>query len=155
MSTGARFQFIRIDPTDQIRMASWIHHISRLTGAPAEQASVVDGPVYVWTLAAGNHRVLARSASGFASVDEGWADIEKLVEARDTLAPRMVRLESSRGYGWLLLDDGTPAMTCARWYAMERDRRESLRSARLGLDQLAVDPRRAGEELTVAGGDTR
>ena len=39
MSTGARVQFIRVDPSDQARMTSWIHHISRLTGIPAKARS--------------------------------------------------------------------------------------------------------------------
>ncbi|PZQ90773.1 MAG: hypothetical protein DI534_06150 [Leifsonia xyli] len=135
MSTGARVQFIRVDPTDPVRMASWIHHISRLTGAPATPTPA--HPVVVWQLTAGNHRVLARGATTSASVEEAHDDVASVVAARERLVPRMVRLESSRAYGWLLLDGAVPVLTCARWYALERDRRESLRSARLELDHLA------------------
>ncbi|QEO09481.1 hypothetical protein [Protaetiibacter larvae] len=153
MSTGARFQFIRIDSNDQVRMASWIHHISRLTGAPASAAADSADPVFIWQLSAGNHRVLARSAAGFASVDATRRGIQSLLAARDTLVPRMVRLEASRGYGWVLLGEGAPVATCARWYAMERDRRESLRSAREAIELLAADPHHAGDALVAAGGD--
>ena len=144
MSTGARVQFIRVDPTDPVRMASWIHHISRLTGAPVTAAP--SHPVVVWQLTAGNHRVLARGATASASVEEARADVASVVAARERLVARMVRLESSRAYGWLLLDDRTPVLTCARWYALERDRRDSLRSARLELDLLTD----AGEGLREA-----
>ncbi|TXK19478.1 hypothetical protein [Homoserinibacter sp. GY 40078] len=151
MSTGARFQFVRIDPSDPVRMSSWIHHISRLTGIPADPAATPTHAVHLWHLVAGNHRVLARSASAFATVDEGWADVEAALEARDRLVARMARLESSRGYGWVLYDGSRAMMTSARWYTMERDRRESLRSTREALDVLAAAPR-GGEELVADGG---
>lgn len=149
MSTGARFQFIRVDPADRPRMTSWTHHISRLTGVPTDPGTADGAPVYLWHLAAGNHRVLARGARAFTSVDEGWIHVEAIIAARAALVPRMVRLESTRDYGWMLLFDAEPAVTCARWYSMERDRRDSLRTAREAFEQLAGDPRREPELLAV------
>lgn len=134
MSTGARVQFVRVDPSDQLRAASWIHHISRLTGTPVEETAASERPVVLWQLTAANHRVVARGAVASASVEAARADVASVVGARERLAPRMVRLDASRGYGWLLLEDDRPRLTCARWYSLERDRRESLRSARLGLE---------------------
>ncbi|MBN9139685.1 MAG: hypothetical protein J0H23_02550 [Micrococcales bacterium] len=148
MSTGARFQFFRVDPADQSRMTSWTHHLSRLTGVPV--AAEATDPVYLWHLAAGNHRVLARGARAYASIDLGWQHVEALLDERGELVPRMVRLESTRDYGWMLLFDGQPAVTCARWYSMERDRRDSLRSAREAFERLARDPRREPELVTPA-----
>ncbi len=136
MSAGARVQFIRVAPIDAARMTSWIHHVARLTGAPA--AAVPDHPVFVWQVLAANHRVLARGANALDSLDEAKADVTAVVDAREHLAARMVRLESNRGYGWLLLRDIAPVLTCARWYTMERNRRESLNNARMGLDLLAM-----------------
>lgn len=140
MSTGARVQFIRVDPSDQARMTSWIHHISRLTGIPVDAAP--QHPVFVWQLTAANHRVLGRGAVARETVDEARADVDAIVSTRDRLVARMVRLESSRGYGWVLLDGRDAVLTSARWYGMERDRRESLRSARLGLEMLADEAER-------------
>lgn len=134
MSTNARVQFVRVEPSEKARMASWIHHISRVTGAPL--AIATDQPVVLWQLTAANHRVLARCANAFDSIEEARADVVTVVRARAGLAVRMVRLEASRQYGWALLDGRDPVLTCARWYTMERDRRESVRMARLGLDLL-------------------
>ncbi|MFT4285651.1 MAG: hypothetical protein QM598_12525 [Protaetiibacter sp.] len=129
-------------------MTSWTHHLSRLTGVPAVTESA--DPVYLWHLAAGNHRVLARGARTYASIDQGWSHVEALLADRAELVPRMVRLEATRDYGWMLLFEGRPAVTCARWYSMERDRRDSLRSAREALERLARDPRREPELVTPA-----
>jgi hypothetical protein len=153
MSTSARVQFVRVNPSDAARMASWIHHISRLTGAPAEPSP--DHPVFIWQLAAANHRVLARGLVARDSVEEAKADVAAVVDARESLSSRMVRLESNRGYGWVLFKDREPVLTCARWYTMERDRRESLRNARLGLDWLARDiERELGIPLVAADDGT-
>jgi len=150
MSTGARVQFIRVDPTDRARMTSWIHHISRLTGAPVEPSP--ESPVVVWQLAAANHRVLGRGVVSRETVDDARADVAAIVAARDRLTARMVRLESNRGYGWVLLDGRDAVLISARWYAMERDRRESLRSARLGLDTLADEGERDAALVAVKDG---
>lgn len=136
MSTSARIQVIRVDPSDAPRMTSWIHHLSRLTGTPL--AIAPDQPVFLWQLTAANHRVLGRCAITFGSIAEAHEDVASVVDARSSLTVRMVRLEAGRSYGWALLDRGAPVLTCARWYTMERDRRESLRMARLGLDLLSV-----------------
>jgi len=121
-------------------MASWIHHISRLTGAPLAVAA--DQPIVLWQLTAANHRVLARCAVAFDSIAEAHDDVASVVEARERLTSRMVRVDATRLYGWALLDGGRPVLACARWYTMERDRRESLRMARLGLDLLGAAPER-------------
>lgn len=136
MSTGARVQFIRVAPSDEARMTSWIHHIARLTGTPVDV--LPDHPVFVWQLLAANHRVLARGALAAPSLEAAKADVAAVVDARDRLVARMVRLEASRGYGWMLLNDGEPVLTSARWYTMERNRRESLTNARVGLGLLAI-----------------
>ncbi len=132
-------------------MASWIHHISRVTGA--SPAIAADHPAVLWQLTAANHRVLARGAVAFDSIAEARQDVASVVEARAVLNARMVRLEASRLYGWALLDGGKPVLTCARWYTMERDRRESLRMARLGLDLLGTGRDRETDlPLAVAEG---
>lgn len=125
-------------------MSSWIHHLSRLTGTPI--AIAPDQPVVLWQLTAANHRVLARCAVSFRSIADARDDVASVVDARVGLVARMVRLEANRSYGWVLLDRGSPVLTCARWYTMERDRRESLRMARLGLDLLSAEP---GVDLPV------
>jgi hypothetical protein len=150
MSTSARIQFIRVDPSEATRMASWAHHISRVTGAPL--AIAADRAVILWQLTAANHRVLARCAVAFDSIDDARADVSSVVQARVGLAVRMVRLEASRSYGWALLDRGNPVLTCARWYTMERDRRESLRMARLGLDLLSASSEQPELPAAVAEG---
>jgi hypothetical protein len=136
MSIGAKIQYIRVAPAEEARMNAWAHHVSRLTGTPA--VTLPDHPVYLWHLVAGNHRVLARGAGARASLELAQADVAAVVEAREQLVPRMVRLEASRGYGWMLLRDGEPVLTCARWYTMERNRRDSLNNARTGLNLLAL-----------------
>jgi hypothetical protein len=152
MSTSARIQFIRVDPTESARMASWTHHLSRLTGTPL--AIAPDQSVFLWQLTAANHRILGRCAISFRSIAEAREDVASVVEARASLTVRMVRLEASRSYGWALLDRGDPVLTCARWYTMERDRRESLRMTRLGLDLLSVASEQE-TELPVAMAEGR
>ncbi|MEO5921533.1 MAG: hypothetical protein ABIQ01_10380 [Pseudolysinimonas sp.] len=120
-------------------MTSWVHHVARLTGAPA--AAVPEHPVFLWQLLAANHRVLARGSNAHDSLDEAKEDVTAVVDARERLAARMVRLESNRGYGWMLLREFAPVLTCARWYTLERNRRESLHNARIGLDLLAMASR--------------
>lgn len=137
MAVGAKVHFIRVEPHEEARMSSWLHHLTRLTGSTG--MPIPDHPVYVWQLLAANHRVLARGAAFRDTLDEAKGDVTALVAGREHLAARMVRLESTRGYGWMLLRDGSPALTCARWYAMERNRRESLINTRMGLDLLDVD----------------
>ena len=144
MSTGARFQFFRVDPADQSRMTSWTHHLSRLTGVPV--AAEATDPVYLWHLAAGNHRVLARGARAYASIDLGWQHVEALLDERGELVPRMVRLESTRDYGWMLLFDGQPA-------ALVLDGARPPRLAPLGAG--GVRAARARPAPGAGAGDTR
>ena len=66
----------------------------------------------------------------YGSFEAATAGAQVVIDASARAAFEQVS-ESGRGvYGWYASVDDVPAMTCARWYVTDRDRRHSIEIAR-------------------------
>jgi len=144
---GPRIVFTRFTVSDAPKLDLWSRHSRRVIGTPLDDPSTHEHGGVVWHLTAGNHRMVARGAGVFSTSDEARRNAGAVVGSGAQLAPRMVKLDHSASYGWYALLHGEPAMTCARWYSTERDRRTSLRLAMTALG-LAM-PNESDRESTV------
>jgi hypothetical protein len=154
MSVGPRIVFVRFINGDSPKLSPWIAHVARVLGPVfrRQPASGGDG-LLVWQLVSGNNRQLARSVDVHDSFEAASDSAHSIVHAASGLIVELVS-EAGRGvYGWYASLDGTPVMTCARWYVTDRDRRHSID---LALRSVAVATLHTGSRLTdpaLMGGD--
>lgn len=136
------------------RLDSWRSHLAAVLGEPtagsamggasmsgASTASAstardadadskdADANATVWHLVSSNNRTIARSAVIFGRTATAIEDALHLVESGDELQVRLVSVPDRATYGWYGTLNGIAAITCARWFATERDRRESIELA--------------------------
>lgn len=131
MPVGPQIVFTRFETARSPKLAPWTEHFARIIGPGHREIDSVDPDrnVVVWQLASGNNRMLARGARTFVGLEAALADAQSVALAVAQLKVNRVG-EPSRGrYGWFLSIDGDPALTCSRWYATERDCRNSIAQA--------------------------
>lgn len=146
--------FVRFANSESPKLVPWRAHTASIISLDAP-APVTAHELVVWQLVSANNRELARGFGVHASFDLARASAAHVVAAEGTLVAELVN-ESARGvYGWYASLGGVPAVTCARWYVSDRDRRQSmnLALASLPLASLTAGARLAHPEL-MAGGRT-
>jgi hypothetical protein len=150
---GPRIVFTRFGAGDRRRLEPWIQHLRLVAGTAAVHRvdDLVDG-VIAWHLAAANYRVLARSAGLFSDIEDARRHADESVAQAGELAPRMVRHEALPMYGWYAASRTAPVITCSRWYATERDRRESFRLAAAALVVAVAGESARSVSLASPGG---
>ena len=144
--------FVRFANSESPKLAPWLSHAASINSA-ASSSPLPTHELVVWHLVSANNRELARGFGVHASFDEARAIAASLVSAKGTLVAELVN-ESARGvYGWYASLDGVPAVTCARWYASDRDCKQSMKLAlqSLPVASLNAGARLAHPELMVGG----
>lgn len=108
----------------------------RVTGATRSAAA--GGAPGFWRLIATNNRELGRSFHLYRSFEHARAHVAHTQEKPDALQVVFVSGPSRADKGWVLTVDGSPVMTCSRWYTSVSTRataasvaRDALASARL------------------------
>lgn len=156
MSLGPRVVFMRFLDDESPKLKPWIAHVSSVLGAhprteEAISSSNREGSV-VWQLVSANNRQLARGVGVHGAFDLARLHAERVVVSGSRVVVEHVS-EPARGvYGWFATVDGEPVMTCARWYATDRDRRHS---SELATRSIPVATLLAGARLsdpTLMGG---
>lgn len=144
MTVGSRIVFMRFARGRSPKLQLWIDHFDGVVGpdlerrAPRQTRS--DDGVVVWHLISANNRMLARSTSIHATLDDAIEETARLQSAAQEMQFKLV-FDKLRGlYGWYASVDGIVALTCARWYATERDRRSSIELAVISLSVAVLRP---------------
>lgn len=146
MSVGPRVVFTRFVTRDSPKLTPWTAHRDRLigrAGASVAGSSLDHDVAIVWQLVSGNNRQLGRGADVHGSFESAAETARSVVESAGDLTLAAVS-EAGRGlYGWYAVLEGTPVMTCARWYTTERDRHQSgaLALSAIARAELAVGTR--------------
>ena len=148
MTVGSRIVFMRFATARSPKLQLWIDHFDRVVGhgveRPASRVEGVDDGAYVWHLISANNRMLARGSSVFSVLTDSIDDATRLQSIAQEMQFKLV-FDSHRGvYGWYASVDGIIAMTCARWYVTERDRRSSIEHT---VSSLSVAVLRPGTRL--------
>jgi hypothetical protein len=154
MSNGHRIVFMRFADLTSEKLVPWREHCRRVVGeAPEILASTavrVDSSVITWHLVSLNNRMLARSAFVYSALEDATSGATELIAKTGSVEIKLVS-DTLRGlYGWYAKVDGIPVATCARWYSTERDRRQSIDLALVGLGAASLRPgvRLVSSELT-------
>ena len=139
MSNGSRVIFTRFSAPESSRLSAWRSHFAAVVGAPLADADPGSGRerlgASVWHLVSANNRTLARSPSTYANVDDAVDSASALIASSAEVQVHFVSAQSRLGYGWYGTLIGETRLTCARWFATERDRRQSIE---LALNSLAA-----------------
>jgi hypothetical protein len=147
MSVGPRVVFVRFLTGDSPKLTPWVAHVKRVVGTPPIESARTDETrdIVVWQLVSANNRELARGAGMHSSFESARESAEEVVAAGANLSLEFVS-EAGRGvYGWYAMHNGTPVMTCSRWYLTDRDRRNSIEIA---LKSISTASLSAGARLT-------
>jgi hypothetical protein len=165
MPTGARIVVTTFASVSSPKIVPWREHSSRVAGVVlGDVAGVANRPTAwtpgelshpaVWHLASPNHRMLARSVGVFDSALEAVDDATGVLGEHAELETVLVRDRVGSSLGWFLRTGERPVISCARWYATDRDRRKSLDSALEALAGAELAPlhRASHPHLGVAVG---
>ena len=107
----------------------------------------------VWRVLASNNRELGRSARTYASFDVARAHVATLQASVDELVVTPVVGPQPGLYGWLLEHDGTPVVTCSRWYAASSGRETVISTvAALRIAVIMEAPRSVLDPLRRSAG---
>ncbi|WP_196829674.1 hypothetical protein [Frigoribacterium sp. CG_9.8] len=144
MTVGSRIVFMRFATARSPKLQLWIDHFERVAGNDgALVAPVVGAPddgAYVWHLISANNRMLARGSRVHSALTGAIDDASRLQSVAREMQFRLV-FDQYRGlYGWYASIEGIVALTCARWYVTERDRRSSIEHAELSLSVAVLRP---------------
>jgi hypothetical protein len=144
MTVGSRIVFMRFATARSPKLQLWIDHFDRVVGhdagRPVLRVAAADEGAYVWHLISANNRMLARGASVHSVLNNAIEDTVRLQSVARDMQFKFV-FDKLRGlYGWYGSIDGIIAMTCARGYVTERDRRSSIEHAALSLSVAVLRP---------------
>jgi hypothetical protein len=144
MTVGSRIVFMRFATARSPKLQLWIDHFDRVVGRdaglPALPADNADAGAYVWHVISPNNRMLARGASVHGVLQEAVEDTARLQSVSQEMQFKLV-FDKLRGlYGWYASVDGIVALTCARWYLTERDRRSSMELVVMSLSVAILRP---------------
>jgi len=122
------------------KLQLWIDHFDRVVGNGAERpipgAAQDDDGAFV----SANNRMLARGSSIHGVLKDAIEDTSRLQAVAREMQFKLV-FDQLRGlYGWYASLDGIVALTCARWYVTERDRRSSIELAVISLSAAVLRP---------------
>lgn len=130
------------------KLAAWKQHSARVVGlgyepAPddrpvARSADLGNDGIIVWHLKSANNRMLGKSAGTFPTFEDASVVAAQFIDAHEDLKQRLVSQGPRLAYGWFAALDGVALVTCARWYATERDRRNSFALALGQLDSADI-----------------
>jgi hypothetical protein len=144
MTVGSRIVFMRFATARSPKLQLWIDHFDRVVGhgpdRPIARPALPDEGAVVWHLISANNRMLARGSGIHAVLEEAVEETSRLKSAAHQMQFKLV-FDKLRGrYGWYASVDGIVALTCARWYVTERDRRSSIELAVISLSVAALRP---------------
>ncbi|MHC5797385.1 hypothetical protein ACVXZ4_14630 [Lacisediminihabitans sp. FW035] len=144
MTVGSRIVFMRFATARSPKLQLWIDHFDRVVGheadRPALPVEAADAGAYVWHLMSPNNRMLARGANVHGALQEAIEDTARLQSLSQEMQFKLV-FDKLRGlYGWYASVDGGVALTCARWYSTERDRRSSMELVVMSLSVAVLRP---------------
>jgi hypothetical protein len=144
MTVGSRIVFMRFATARSPKLQLWIDHFDRVVGhdagRPVLRVAAADEGAYVWHLISANNRMLARGASVHSVLNNAIEDTVRLQSVARDMQFKFV-FDKLRGlYGWYASVDGIIAITCARWYVTERDRRSSIELAVISLSVAVLRP---------------
>ena len=144
MTVGSRIVFMRFATARSPKLQLWIDHFDRVVGhdAPRPVPSVAqdDASAFVWHLISANNRMLARGSRIYGVLADAIEDTSRLQSVAREMQFKLV-FDQFRGlYGWYASLDGIVALTCARWYVTERDRRSSIELAVISLSAAVLRP---------------
>ncbi|WP_194409935.1 hypothetical protein [Microbacterium cremeum] len=110
-------------------------------GRPAEAAE----PGF-WRLLASNNREVGRSYLLYRSFEHARAHVQQVQAEPDALAVAFVSGPHNGARGWVVTFQGTPVMTCARWYDSTSARAAAAAGALSALPaaHVADGPDRSG-----------
>lgn len=136
MAAGPRVVFVRFETNDSPKLTPWVSHARRVVGDAtlARHGIRTDGHL-VWQLVSANNRELMRGVEVHATFEEARASASRLAADTARLAVVLVSEPDDGLYGWYLTDADRPVATCARWYATDRDRRNSILLARRSIPE--------------------
>jgi hypothetical protein len=151
MPNGARIVVTTFESPSSPKIVPWREHSSRVAGvllgeesgrpvAPASWAAGALSRPAVWHLASSNHRMLARSVGVFESALQAVEDATAALADQAALETALVRDRAGAALGWLLRIEERPIVSCARWYATDRDRRKSLAAAVEAIATAEIAP---------------
>ena len=144
MTVGSRIVFMRFATARSPKLQLWIDHFERVvghgTGRPVPGAARDDDGAFVWHLISANNRMLARGSRIHGVLTDAIEDTSRLQSVAREMQFKLV-FDQLRGlYGWYASLDGIVALTCARWYVTERDRRSSIELAVISLSVAVLRP---------------
>jgi hypothetical protein len=144
MTVGSRIVFMRFATARSPKLQLWIDHFDLVVGyeaeRPATRVAESDDGAFVWHLISANNRMLARGSSIHSALEEAIEDTARLQAVATEMQFKLV-FDKNRGlYGWYASVDGIVALTCARWYLTERDRRSSIELAVISLSVAILRP---------------
>ena len=82
--------------------------------APSKAPDASSG---LWRLLATNNRELGRSFLLYTSLDAARSHVKRLQRHAAELEVVVVIGPVTASYGWIVMHDGVPVMTCGRWYS--------------------------------------
>lgn len=94
-------------------------------------------PPAMWRLLATNNRELGRSFVLYGSFDAAHAHVTRLQHASAELEVAIITGPLNASRGWVILHEGSPVMTCGRWYS------SASTGIAAGAGALAAIPRAA------------
>ena len=99
-----------------------------------------------WRLLASNNREVGRSYLLYRSFDHARAHVQQVQAQPDALAVAFVSGPHNGARGWVVTFQGTPVMTCARWYDSTSARASAAAGALAALPtaHVADVPDRSG-----------
>lgn len=118
--SGSAVLFIAFSSMDAPGLVAWSvfrqQVIDSMGSGQSANDTVDGGPVGVWRLLASNNREVARSADLFDSFASARDSVERLQSRWQELELATFHGPASASHGWAASLDGSPAVTCARWY---------------------------------------
>ena len=128
--SGPRIIFTRFASAASPKLEPWREHRRRVVGSSGEPARMrADSTrlAVVWQLVSANNRELARSADVFDDFQDAVVSAREAVDCvRTDSSVELVSCDEDGTYGWYLRILDFPTVICSRWYAAERERRQSV-----------------------------
>jgi hypothetical protein len=144
MTVGSRIVFMHFSSARSPKLNLWNDHFHRVVGQDAKRPNAdseqADDGAFVWHLISANSRMLARGASIHATLEGAMEDTSRLQAIAGEIQFRHVCDKFRGPYGWYAAAEGIVALTCARWYATERDRRSSIELTMTSLSIAILRP---------------
>ncbi|WP_164861592.1 hypothetical protein, partial [Microbacterium sp. CPCC 204701] len=158
---GPRITFTVFRSMDDPMLRSWVRFRSPLVGssvpdelqalgrgedAPRRGRQTGAAEPGFWRLLASNNREVGRSYLLYRSFDHARTHVQQLQAEPDDLAAAYVSGPHNGARGWVVTFQGTPVMTCARWYDSTSARAAAAAGALAALPtaQVADVPDRSG-----------